>query len=136
MRFAFLFRFAFSTAAYADVINPMKSACAGASKGDKCNKNGDIKGTCEPGKCCRLNYSGKGSKPDSVCEDCLRCTPSQAPSAGSAGDAPAGGSAGDAPASSGEDSGCISSANTPLSLGLLSIFVGFMLVVRLRRTRD
>ncbi len=144
MRFTFLLVFLCSTVAYADVIDPSEFACDSASEGDECSDEQGLTGTCEQSECCRLDYSGGGGEPETVCEACLRCTPSEAPAGGSAGEAPAGGSAGEAPAggsageaapSSSDDSGCISSASTPLNLGLLSVFVGVMFSVRLRRTR-
>ena len=163
MRFVVAFFLLFSGSAFADLIDPLESACANAAEGDECTTEGDFSGTCEQGECCRNDYSGEGGTPETVCEACLRCVPSEDPSGGTAGDAPAGGSAGDAPAGgnagdapaggsagdaptggsadeppsdSDDDSGCISSANTSKNLGLLSIFVGLMLAVRLRRTRD
>jgi len=154
MRFLLAFVLLFSGFAYADLIDPLESACAEANEGEECAAEGDITGTCEQGECCRNDYSGEGGVPDTVCEACLRCVPSEGPSGGRAGDAPEGGSAGEAPqagspgdvpeggsagetpTSSEDDSGCISSANTPRNFGLLSIFVGLMLAIRLRRTRD
>ena len=181
MRFVLVFLVLFSGSAFADIIDPLESACSAATEGDECTAEGDITGTCELGECCRNDYSGEGGAPETVCEACLRCVPSEGPSGGSAGEAPEGGTAGEAPeggsageapeagsageapeagsageapeagspgdvseggspgeapTSSDDDSGCISSANTPRNLGLLSIFVGLMLAVRLRRTQD
>ena len=149
----------FSGTAYADLLDPLEGACREASEGDTCNAEG-LEGTCEQGQCCRNDYSGEGGIPETVCEDCLRCVPSENPSGGSAGDTPQGGSAGDNPQGgdspqggeagasapvdtnqnsaddSDGDSGCASSANTPRNLGILSMVIGLLLAVRLRRTRD
>ena len=207
IRLALVFLIAFSTVAYADIIDPAEGACTGAEENDECTLGESGAGICTPGECCRNDYSGEGGDPETVCEACLickadndtpcdrdadcasgmcadtgsggtRCAPSTDPNqggaagaggeAGTGGDAPEagsggsevseGGSAGQTPTggsggggapeggsgggpgaepapAADDDSGCAANPTSPRDLGLLSIFVGFMLALRLRSSR-
>ena len=163
MKFIFAFLLLFlSTMAYADVIDPSESICENASENDRCMVEGSISGTCQPSECCRLVYDGEDG-PSSDCFDCLKCLEVSTaeggmdanPQAGSstnqdnssggstsgesAGGVDRNGSGEDEDQSStdkdNEDTGCDSSVNTSRNLGLLSILLGVILTVRLRRTR-
>lgn len=163
MKFIIAFLLLFlSTMAYADVIDPSESICENASENDRCMVEGRISGTCQPSECCRLVYGGDDG-PTSECFDCLKCLEASAatggtdtnPQAGSsttqqsssggstsgdsAGGVDSNGSGEDEDQSStdkdNEDTGCDSSVNTPRNLGVLSILLGLILTVRLRRTR-
>ena len=94
--------------AAADVPSAELEACGGKATGDACN-DGNQNGTCQPGKCSRLDYS-KGTPPGSVEFDCVKCIPGPAPSASSAPPAPTTPSAVDskqpAPAPTPQASGC------------------------------
>ncbi|MFN3198226.1 MAG: hypothetical protein ACE366_07380 [Bradymonadia bacterium] len=63
--------------ASADVIDPREGLCNGKSKGDVCEGYG-TKGTCQTAQCCRNDYS-QGTPPKTVCNDCLKCKPGEAP---------------------------------------------------------
>ena len=96
LRFSLALLLTLSTAAYADVIDPGEDACSGAQEGAECMVVGGISGTCQPAECCRNDYSN-GTPPETVCEDCLKCTPNGA-TGGTAAEEPQGGNANPAPA--------------------------------------
>lgn len=76
-----------SGAAHADLITMSEASCRGAEKGAPCE--GDTgPGTCQPDRCCRLDYSG-GTPPKTKCRDCLKCHPGEAAAAPEKAEAPA-----------------------------------------------
>ena len=105
--------------ASADVPSPELEACGGKATGDACN-DGNHNGTCQPGKCSRLDYS-KGTPPGSVEFDCVKCTPGPAPAAPAAPNTPAAvDSKQPAPAPTPQASGCaIAGERSGLALLLL-----------------
>ncbi len=76
-----------SGAAHADLITMSEASCRGAEKGAPCE--GDTgPGTCQPDRCCRLDYSG-GTPPKTKCRVCLKCHPGEAAAAPEKAEAPA-----------------------------------------------
>ncbi len=59
-------------AAFADVPPEESEACEGKATGQPCTLRGQA-GSCQPGKCSRLDYS-QGTPPAVVESDCVRCT--------------------------------------------------------------
>lgn len=111
--------------ASADVPSPELEACGGKATGDACN-DGNHNGTCQPGKCSRLDYS-KGTPPGSVEFDCVKCTPGPAPAAPAA-PTPSTQAAVDpkqpAPAPTPQASGCAIAGERSSNLALL-LLLGF-----------
>lgn len=101
------------TTAGADVIDPAEEACDGRDRGDACTVEGGESGTCQPGECCRNDYS-QGTPPQQVCSACLTCQP--------------GGDAGD-------EDGCAAAPGAPGGAGALAVLAGLILAVGLRRSR-
>lgn len=141
-----------TTPAMADLIEPEVASCAEASEGDGCDMDDGSMGTCQPGECCRLDYSTDASTPPSVCSDCLRCIAGAPPAGGqmaNGGATPTGGASGGAMAAGGadgpaggsdggeddDDSGCSAGLSSEGGLGVLALLFGGLLAVRLRRTR-
>ena len=153
-----------ATPAWADLIDPEVESCNGAEEGSACELSDGSSGTCQPGQCCRLDYSTDASTPPEVCSDCLRCAAAMAPAGGQmAGGSPAsGGSAapGGSPASGGQpaaagapsagemggggesktgddedESGCSAGISSEEHIGFVAALFGFLLAVRLRRSR-
>lgn len=58
--------------AAADVPPEESEACEGKAAGQPCTLRGQA-GSCQPGKCSRLDYS-RGTPPEVVESDCIRCT--------------------------------------------------------------
>ena len=137
-----------TTPALADLVDPEVASCGEASQGDACEMGDGSMGTCQPGECCRLDYSTDASTPATVCSDCLRCAAGEPPAGGqmanggamAAGGAMAnGGADGPAGGSDGgkddDDSGCSAGLSSQAGLGVLALLFGGLLAVRLRRTR-
>ncbi len=125
-----------------DGAGPEEQACAGRASGDACTLPNNQLGTCGPGICNRLDYSG-GSPPKAIEESCIVCKPAGAQSSGSdaggqvdvepkpaeSGAAPAGSDTKEPPESS---SRCRLAANSANPAGL-ALIAGLLLIVRRRR---
>lgn len=105
--------------ARADVLPPEVEACKSSKVGDKCSG-----GTCQKGKCSRLDYSKDATPPPAMEYDCIKCVS---------------GSASDGGADKKSDSGCnvahLTERGRPLAPWLLGgAFAALVLRGRRRRT--
>ncbi len=146
-----------ATPAWADLIDPEEESCSGAEEGSACELADGSSGTCQPGQCCRLDYSTDAGTPSQVCSDCLRCAAAMAPAGGqmAGGSAAPGGSpaAGGQPAAAGapaagemggggesttaddeDESGCSAGISSEERVGFVAVLFGILLAVRLRRS--
>lgn len=73
--------------AAADVISMAEESCIDAERGAACEGEEGV-GTCQPDRCCRLDYS-QGTPPMEVCSDCLLCKPGSPSDGGPPGAEPA-----------------------------------------------
>lgn len=117
--------------ARADVPPEESEACEGKTAGQPCTLRGQA-GSCQPGKCSRLDYS-KGTPPEVVESDCVRCT-----SDGAANPAPASATGADASSNKTEpppvSGGRCSFVGEGAGLSL-ALFGALGLVLRRRRPR-
>lgn len=115
-------------AASADVIDPAEEACSGKTEGTACSA-GDLSGTCQPGECCKLDYSN-GTPPTSKCSPCQVCKKGGAATDVSDSDAAQGGGS---TTSIGSDSGCSIGGQQLPPWTLPGLLLGAGAIVWLRR---